>query len=326
MAITTSSFTQELENALLAFLVAKPDDRYGLFDVVSKEVAPPGSIQGSKTIHVDQFNWTGSSGTFDESSRRLTDGTDISGTPVGMSAGQFTLTLREYGGPHDSSNVAPLGITELMLSIATHDLAAKIGPHLLRDYRRWKDAVCRDICLTSTSYMTGGSSPSSTNEGTVTSGQKATFAWLTEVAAMLKTNLAPAMPNGRYMGFISPRHTKELLQDSDVKQVFQGGGALRQDIPTINGYVGTLAGIDLFELTTIVTKGVGSGSAVTGYQAIFCGDRDGLPCCGHYDHLAVTPRVNKNDDYGRKYLTIWKEHAAYGALDVNTACVRGITT
>ncbi len=177
MAITTTAaFTQELENALLPYLVPKPDDKYGLFEPIMREVAPPGTVQGSSTIHVDQFNYTGSSGTFSETARRLTDGTDVAGTPVGMSAGQFTLTLREYGGPHDATNVAPLGITELMLSVATHDLAARIGPHLMRDYTRWRDAVARDVATASTSYMTGGATPSSTNEGTVAAAQKATFA------------------------------------------------------------------------------------------------------------------------------------------------------
>lgn len=321
MAITTtSSFTTELENALLAYLTPKPDDKLQVFNSgIITPVATPGSVKGATTLHVNQFGWTGSGGTFTESARRLTDGTDVSGTPVGMSATQYTLTVREYGGPHDASNVAPLGITELMLDVGTHELAAKIGPHLLRDYLYWRDQVAIALALTTTSYWTAGSTPSNTNQATVTAAQKASYTWLTEIRANLAANKVPTFENGRYRGLIQPRQTKELLQDSDVKQAM----ATRTDGAPIVGYVGTLAGIDLYEATNLGTTGIGSGSAVTGYNSLFFG---GVAPCGFYQHMAMTPRLNKNDDYGRKYLTIWKEHAAYAALDVNTYAVKGWST
>lgn len=324
MAITTtSSFTQELENALLAFTTPKPDDRLSIFGSgLMTEVAPVGSVKGSTVLRVNQFGWTGSGGTMTESARRLTDGTDVSGTPVGMSATQYTLNVREYGGPHDATNVAPLGITELMLDVGTHDLAAKIGPHLLRDYNYWRDQVALNLALTSTSYWTAGATPSNTNQATVTAAQKATYAWLTEIAATLGTNKVPKFANGTYRGFISPRQKKELQQDADLKQAF----ASRADSPLLIGgadYIATIAGIELYEATNLGTTGIGAGSAVTGYNALFYG---AVAPCGFYQHKAMNPRLNKNDDYGRKYLTIWKEHAAYAALDVNTYAVKGFST
>lgn len=324
MAITTtSSFTTELENMLLMELIPKPDDKLQVFDSgLMAQAAPDGSVKGATTLHVNQFGWTGSAGTMTEAARRLTDGTDVSGTPVGMSATQYTLTVREYGGPHDATNVAPLGITELMLDVATHDLAAKIAPHLLRDYRYWRDQVAINLALTTTTYWTAGATPSNSNQATVTANQAATYKWLTEIRANLAGNKIPAFPNGRYRGFISPRQTKELLQDTAVTALATGTGG-RTDAPPIQGYVTTLAGIDLFEATNLGTTGIGSGGAVTGYNAIFFG---AYAPCAYYQHKTMSPRVNKNDDYGRKYLTIWKEHAAYAALDINTFCVKGWST
>lgn len=321
MAITTTaSFTQELESMLMAFTTPKPDDQLSIFaSGLMGEVASPGSVVGSTTLHVNQFGWTGSGGTFTESARRLTDGTDVSGTPVGMSATQYSLTLREYGGPHDASNVAPLGITELMLGVGTHNLAQKIGPHLLRDYMYWRDQVALGLAMTTTSYWTAGATPSSTNQATVTAAQKASYTWLTEIRANLASNKVPTFGNGRYRGFIQPRQTKELLQDSDVKQAM----ATRPDGAPIVGYVGTLAGIDLYEATNLGTTGIGAGSAVTGYNSVFFG---AVAPCGYYQHMGMTPRLNNNNDYGRKYLTIWKEHAAYAALDVNTYAIKGFST
>ncbi len=305
---------------LLAYLVPKPDDAIQVFDSgLMTPVAEQGSVKGSTTLHVDQFGFTGSGGTMTETARRLTDGTDVSGTPVGMSATQYALTVREYGGLHDGANVAPLGITELMLDTATHDLAAKIGPHLMRDYRYWRDQVAIGLALTTTTYWTAGATPSNTNQATVTAGQKASYNWLTEIRANLAGNKIPGFGNGRYRGFIQPRQTKELLQDADVKQAM----ATRTDAAQIVGYIGTLAGIDLYEATNLGTTGIGSAGGVTGYNALFYG---AFAPCGYYEHLGVSARVNKNDDYGRKYLTIWKEHAAYGALDVNTMAVKGWST
>ncbi len=321
MAITTtSSFTTELENMLLAFVTPKPDDQLSIFTSgLVTPVAAPGSVKGSTVLHVNQFGWTGSGGTFTEAARRLTDGTDVSGTPVGMSATQYTLNVREYGGPHDATNVAPLGITELMLDVGTHELAAKIGPHLLRDYLYWRDLVALNLALTTTSYWTAGTTPSNSDQATVAAAEKASYSWLTEIRANLAANKVPAFGNGRYRGFIQPRQTKELLQDSDVKQAM----ATRPDGAPITGYIGTLAGIDLYEATNLGTTGIGAGSAVTGYNSVFFG---AVAPIGMYQHMPMTPRLNKNDDYGRKYLTIWKEHAAYGALDVNTYAIKGFST
>jgi hypothetical protein len=322
MALTTlATLTQELETILATYLVPKTDDRLGFFESgICGEVAPAGSVSGSNTLHFNRFDYVGTE-TYSTASRTLTDGTAISGTPVALSAAQKTLNVIEFAGPYNGSGVAPIGITEGMLKTSLHDLASRIGPALQRDYKRFRDAVCRDICLASTSYMSGGATPSSTNEGTVTAGgQKATYAWITEVRQALADKKVPAFgANGRYRGFIMPRHTKELLNDSDVKAAFN----TRPDAAQITGYVGTLAGIDLYEMTFIPTKGVGSAGGVTGYQAIFFGE---IPGCGMYQHEPVSVRVKDDTDYGRQLNTIWKEFAGYADAWASDVIVRGLTT
>jgi hypothetical protein len=307
------------ETILATYLVLKTDDKLGIFESgLAAKVAEDGSVQGSTTLHFNRFDFVGTE-TYTTASRALTDGTAISGTPVALSAAQKTLNVQELAGPYNGTAVAPIGITEGMLKMSMHSLAERIGPALMRDYKRFRDAVVRDLALASTVYVTGGATPSLTNEGAIAAAQAATYAWLTEVRQQLADRKVPPFANERYRGFIQPRHTKELLRDADVKAAMN----TRPDAAQIVGYIGTLAGIDLYEWTFIPTKGVGAGGAVVGYQSIFFG---GIPGVGLYQHEAVSVRVKDDTDYGRQLNTVWKEFAGYADAWASDVIVRGITT
>lgn len=313
-----STLTQELETILLAYLVAKQDDRLGLFDVLMDKVAEDGSVKGSTTLHFNRFGFVGTE-TYTEASRTLTDGTAVAGAAVDITAEQKTLNVKELAGPYNGAAVGPLGITEGMLKMSLHNIAEKVGPALNRDYKRFREVQARTLALATTKYVTSDTN-SSTNEGAVVVSKPATYSWLTEIRRRLAEDCkVDPHANGRYLGFITPRHTKELLNDADVKQAM----ATRPDAAQVVGYVGTLAGIDLFEYTFMPTKGVGAGGAVTGYQSIFCGSQKPG---AYYQHEAVSVRLKDDTDYGRQMNTIWKEFAGYADRWAADHVVRGITT
>lgn len=313
---TTATLTQEFVDALAMEMLPKPDDTYQFFSSpgLIHEPFSPGSKAGTKQILMNQPAFPGAG--FAEADRRTTEATRYAGgTPLSITETQYPLVLREYGGPHDGVGPVPIGLSEFLIKSATSDLVSDVGGKLRRDYLRWRDAVIRDLALGTTSLVTADG----TAEGAITAAKKASYEWLTRVRKTLKQKLVPAGANGRYIGFLDPKDVTDLLNDADVKQA----KATRDDAPVITGYIGTVAGFDLYEATTFPTKAVGAGGAVTGYQSFFHGT---IPGIGHYTHQAATPRVDKNDDFGRMFLTMWFSEEAYGECDLDNAVVRGITT
>jgi hypothetical protein len=312
---TTATLTQEFVEALAMEMLPKPDDKYPFFDAgMLHQPYSPGSLSGANVIDIQQPVLPG--GTMTEAARRLTEGTALATTGLAITETRFQITVREYGGPHDGTNVQPFGITEFLLKRAAHDLLADLGGKLRRDYLRWRDAVVREMALATTNAVM--SSPSLA-EGAITANIAASYAMLVRVRRALANALIPPLANGRYIGFVSTKDYADLLADADIKQAM----ATRDDAPVITGYIGTVCGIDLYEATYFLTKGVGAGQAVTGYQSLFFG---GIPFIGYYSGMPVTPRVSTDNDFGRKQLLAWVAHEAYGPLDINNACVRGIST
>jgi len=312
---TTATLTQEFVEALSMEMLPKSDDKYPFHaSGLCYEPYSPGSMRGANVIDIQQPVLVG--GTMTEASRRLTEGTDLATTGIAITETRFQLTVREYGGPHDGTNVQPLGITEFMLKRASHDLLTDLGGKLRRDYLRWRDAVVRDLALGTTSLVL---SDAAATEGNIVVSKPASYAWLTRVRKKLADLLIAPQANGRYTGFVSTKDYADLLNDADVKTAM----VYRDDAMQFSGYIGTVCGIDLYEVTYMPTKGVGAASAVTGYQSIFFGVN---PPLGYYEAMGVSPRVSTNNDFGRKQLLAWVSHEAYGALDINNFVVRGIST
>src|SRR6266576_7152655 len=105
---TTATLTQELFDMIAAEMLIKPDDEY-LF--LREAVPMPGTIEaGAKTVQFNQPVLP--TGSYDETSRRLTDGTDIDAGLIDISLSTQIMTVREYGGPHDGTAVRPFAITD----------------------------------------------------------------------------------------------------------------------------------------------------------------------------------------------------------------------
>lgn len=312
MALTmASALTAELFAAIAAEMLIKADDN---FTFLQHAVPMVGQIEsGASTVTFNQPDLP--TGTYSETSRRLTEGTVVSTTAQAITMTQKTLTLREYGGPHNSSIVTPFGITEKMLKMAKHDLASLVGSFLRRDRNKFLNSVRMDDMLTTTQVVI----PGSVAEGSVTASQAASAAWLRLYNEKMKTQLVPTFPNGRWKLVIGTRQERELKADSDVKAALNYWAQLNPLV--VSGQIGVYENFDIFVDTLIPTKGVGAGSAVTGYQSVAFGPYH----LGHGSVFGPEPREADDTDFGRELRIMWLALEAHGILYPDYV-VRGITT
>src|SRR5690606_35798177 len=109
--------------------------------------------------------------------------------------GQVSVTIKEYAGPHDDTNVAPIGITDFLKRRATHDLVEYVGLLLRRDRNKWFDSVVIEFLLTTTNLTT----PGGTAEGSLVVDQLLTEDELSVVLRNLQERNIPTFSNGLYM-------------------------------------------------------------------------------------------------------------------------------
>lgn len=270
--------------------------------------------QPGKVILIDRPVYTG--GLFTEASRTLTEATRITATPIAPTMQQVSLTVKEYSGPHDGTNVAPIAITDFLKRRARHDLVTYVGQLLRRDRNAFVDRVLIDLLLTTTNQTVGDAS--ATAVGSMTAGgQPMKEAGLAVVKRKLLERNIPTFANGRYILVLGPRHEENLRADANFReavryQVSQG--------PMISGYLTNYGGFDVCVSNNIPTVGVGAGGAVTGYQAVAFGPQ----AVGHGVGMMAEARRSKDDDYGREDRCVWLAHEAWGLL--NAAFVEKIVT
>jgi hypothetical protein len=327
MAMTTVDAlgTDEFLDILNAEMLPRPDDRY-IWDLMGcmKEYEAPKGVATSavtdKKLLVNKPTFIGAG--FSEAARRLTDGTDVGiGNPLGLDYDQFGIQVREYGGPYTAGGVnavTPIGITEFTSERSLQNIAEEIGEKLRRDHVRWRNAVCRDLCLASTTVVLADSAAA---EGNIVAGKGISWEFLRRLRKSLEDLLIPPFPNGQYRYAIGTNDEANLYLDADVKDALKRRPELDEAFKV--GYIGSVLGFDFVVDTTMPTKAVGAGGAVTGYQGVAHG---AIPCIGHSTALAPQARRSELTDYGRKGLFIWKSHEGWGTLDLNNVCVRTITT
>ncbi len=308
---TTSSLSQDVQDMIAAEMLIVPDDEFqflklGPVESKDAEIAP-----GTNVVHFDVP--TLPTGTYTEASRRLTEGTAVPSTSLAIAMTQVDLTVREYAGPHDGSAINPFGVTEFLVKRAKHDIVKLVGSFLRRDYNKFLNKTIMDLLLAaSNAVIVGGVA-----EGSVTASQAASAAWLSAVNKKLKDQLVPTFPNGRWRGIINTKQESELKQDPTIREQLR----YTSNNPLFAGYIGTWENIDLAVDTLMPTKAVGSGGAVTGYQATFFGPY------GIGQGITLQPSVREADDtdFQRQQRLIWLSHQAIGTL-YSGLLVRGITT
>lgn len=309
---TTATLTQELFDAIKAEMLITTDNN---FTFLQHAVPLEGEVEaGAKTINFNQPDLP--TGTYSETSRRMTEGTAVSALHKAITATQKTLTVREYAGPYSNADTAvvPFGITERLKKMAKHDLAAWLGSFLRRDRNKFINQVRMDDLLTATTVVT----PNAAAEGAITAGQAASATWLSRLNKAMKDALIPTFANGRWKLVINTRQEQELKADADIKAAFR---EFAQANPLLQGQLGVYEGFDIFVDTLIPVKMVGAGSAVTGYQAVAFGPYH----LGHGTVMDAEPRRADDTDFGRQERIIWLSIEAFGLL-YPAFVIRCITT
>lgn len=312
---STGTLTQELQSLIAAEMLIQVDDAYLFMGNGPVETVGPEGVQDNDGATTVNFNRpTLPTGTYTETSRRLTDGTAISTTGIAIAETQVTLTVREYAGPHDGATIKPFSVTEFLKRRAKHNVIELVGSFMRRDRSRFLDVTIRDLLLAATTVVT----PDGSTEGTVAGGQKASIAFLRMLNKTFKDAKIPTYPNGKWRAMFNTQDEQDLMADPEYREAYRYFQAAN---PLFTGHVNTVMGFDIMVTTNISTKAVGAGSAVTGQQGAAWGPYG----IGH--GVGMQPSIRKADDtdFGRSEKVLWVSHEVVGTL-YSDLFVRTITT
>lgn len=299
---TTSNLSEEVQDMLSAELLVAPDDVYMFFangpiQRADDDARTPGT-------NVIKFNRpTLPTGTYTESSRRLTEATPVSTTAIPIAMTQVSLTLREYAGPHDGSTVKPFGVTEFFKNRSKHNVISIIGEFLRRDRNRFLDVVTANLLLAATNVVT----PDGSAEADIGVGQKASVAWLRALNKAMKDAKVPTYDNGRWRLAIGTTDEQNLKADPEYRDAMK---ELAGANPLFSGHVMSLEGFDIMVTTMLSTDTVGVDDLVPAQQGVAWGKYGigwGLP-------LPPSVRAADETDYGREERVIWKSEECIGNL------------
>lgn len=310
---STTSLPGEVATVIAEKLLMRPDDQYifaarGPIESVDAEMNKDGVA--SATFNRPQFQ----GGLYTEAARRLVETTDIGAGSIALAEDSVTLTTREYGGPHDGAAVLPFGVREFLQKRSKHDVIAWLDKMLVRDYFRFTDRVYMDLLLSTTTVKT----PNGAAEGAITAGQTFSVAFLRTLNKVFKDLKIPTYEDGRWRLILNTKDEYDLKSDAEYKAI---ANPMAGSNPQFMGHVANLEGFQIGTSTHLYTKGVGAGSAVTGYQSVGFGPFG----IGHATSMAPQPRQRAENDFGRKNHVLWLSHEAFGLL-YSDLIVRTITT
>jgi len=306
----TKYFLATLSSAMLI----DPTPKYVFDQFASKEI-DFGKSKGD-TVYLNRYPHLGDVG-LTESLRAISESSTIgTADPVNLTAEQVTVTLKEYGGPYNStaSKIAPLGITEKVAMRAQNklidsknpaDFFNSIGGMILKDdHDRLHDRILCNLLLTSTNKL----NPDGVADGstaTTSTGSKLDTADLQTIKETLQSNDAPTFSDGLYYAVISSRMEKHLKQDTSFREAMY----YANPNSLLRGEIGVYEGFRFFSSNNIPTATI---NALTAYQGLFFGDSS----VGYGEgDMPVEVRLNKNDDYARFMYLVWLVYRGYALLD-----------
>ncbi len=162
------------------------------------------------------------------SAAALTEGSDMSSTAVSTSS--VSITVAEVGAQVVLTDLAAMGAGNPAAELGTvlgNSIATKIDTDLIALF----DGLSTSLGATTTEL---------------------TAAYLFQAAATLRANKAP----GRLVGVFHPYQTYALKANLTNTFANPNGGDLQNEAMR-NGYVGTIAGIDIYESANITVDGSG---------------------------------------------------------------------
>lgn len=288
--------------------------------IVVDEIGKTGIGQ---TVRINRPKYGGAG--FDEASRKLKAGQQISTTGTDLASEQVSITVAAYAGPFDSgqSAVAPYSLNRLDAMRMVHKAVQLAGKNLQRDYDKWLDAVTVGLLDTTTGGTgfgsTGKSVGISTSGGAlypigfaadndITSAGMAPgdAEMLSKAEAALKKGNIPRFPNGKYCAIIDPSFSYALKNDPQwitMAKFFSSAN------PIYASYVATFGGLEVFESTTLSSTSNSSSVGVTKHHVF----GPGVMGVG----MARMPEVkpSTDDNYGELAKVIWITYMAWSLMD-----------
>jgi hypothetical protein len=258
------------------------------------------------------------SGGFTLAAREITSGTQISTTPIDITSEQVTLTLKRYGGPYDptvQSAVAPFALDKFDASVALHSLVDYVSLHFKRDFDKWLDTVIATLIAagSTTLWPQGFSADSaSSQQGDMPMDIDTIFRGIETLKGVVYSSPLniPVFPNGRYRAFLSPTQYRQIKDDPQAAQYLRYDTAQNNPIMGLGGaYVGTVAGCDLFESTTLPFAA--NGNAVNITTAVMVGPGMLGQGWGRLPQVMASTA----DNYGEHALMVWLAYAAFNLMD-----------
>ncbi len=293
-------------------LLANPDPQIAQ---VIMSIAEIGKAPGH-TVRLNRPRY--GSGGFTLAAREITSGTQISTTPIDITSEQVTLTLKRYGGPYDpvvQSAVAPFALDKFDASVALHSLVDYVGLNFQRDFDRWLDTVLATLIASggTTLWPNGFSSDSaSSQQGDMPMDIDLIFRGIETLKGVVYSSPLniPVFPNGRYRAFLSPTQFRQVKDDPQAAQYLRYDTASANPIMGLNGaYVGTVAGCDLYESTTVPFAANGNAVNIT------TGVMVGPGMLGQGWGRLPQVMASTADNYGEHALMVWLAYAAFNIMD-----------
>lgn len=259
-----------------------------------------------------------------------------------QSTQQFSLnkqeiTMDEYIGPGDATQVKPLLLQEYDVRHSIHDLAAINGAVLAEDYHRWRDSIIRKRFTDNTFRNLVNNRPQLTN--LLTTDLMSTDAFIA-TGAILANRQIPRFPDDNYLAIIDESTQATLYSEQKFLDATTRG--LASSAPVFRGEIGVYGGIRYVRTNNIpVVAAGGSGTAHNASQAFVfgtslfgmmaLGSAEGLISASRAEFLRgqgagpvvmlngmpVEVRFREVTDFGRFSTVIWIEHSKYSVVDPN---------
>lgn len=312
MAITERESAYFL-TTMSALMLTDPQPAY-LFDRFATKEIDRGKFNSGDTVQLNRYPMLGGNG-LTESARALSETQTVGTSNTSAQTVQtVTVTLKEYMGPHNGTDVGPLVVTEKVLKQAQAKLLDGANPlnffnsiggmSLKNDHDRWHDRTLVNLLLTTTNTL----NPDNVADGstaTTSTGSKFDSDDLKLLKEQMMSRNVPIYPDGYYYMLVSPRFEKHLKQDADFKEACYYYKPESQ----FKGEITAFEGFKIWTSNNIPTAMVNS---LTAHQAVAFG-----PDSFGYGEgkLPLQIRNNKNDDYQRFLYLIWLVYRGYALLD-----------
>ena len=258
------------------------------------------------------------SGGFTLAAREITSGTQISTTPIDISSEQVSITLKRYGGPYDASvqnAVAPFALDKFDASVSLHSLVDYVSLNFQRDYDRWLDGVMATLLASgSTTLWPNGFAADSTpaNQGDMPMDIDVLFRGIETLKGVVYNSPLniPMFPNGKYRCILSPTQARQLKNDAEAAQYLRYATNTLSPVSGLQGaFIGSIAGVDCFESTTLPFAANGNGVNIT------TGVMFGPGMIGQGFGQLPQVKYSTADNYGEHSLMVWLAYAGVNLMD-----------